>query len=136
MMMHLLIRDKKDGNLCPVPSHSLYTSAMLLQGATLVCTAAVTRKKERERERENPQQLLITMPYQFFLSKTCLLSQVPYFLDESRGWGVSMSDLKKQLDSARSMGVFVRGLVVINPGNPTGHVYLLITDSYVIFVSI
>lgn len=33
-----------------------------------------------------------------------------------------MSDLKKQLDSARSMGVFVRGLVVINPGNPTGHV--------------
>lgn len=82
MMMHLLIRDQKDGILCPVPSHSLYTSAMLLQGATLV----------------------------------------PYFLDESRGWEVSMSDLKKQLDSARSMGVFVRGLVVINPGNPTGHV--------------
>lgn len=33
-----------------------------------------------------------------------------------------MSDLKKQLDDARSMGVVVRGLVVINPGNPTGHV--------------
>jgi hypothetical protein len=53
MMMHLLIRDQKDGILCPVPSHSLYTSAMLLQGATLVCTVAVTRKKERERERKS-----------------------------------------------------------------------------------
>ena len=62
------------------------------------------------------------------MSKTYLHSQVPYYLDESRGWGVSMSDLKKQLDDARSMGVVVRGLVVINPGNPTGHVYLLITD--------
>lgn len=93
------------------------------------CMYCCSYQKERERERENPHQLLITMPYHFFLvSKTCLLSQVPYFLDESRGWGVSMSDLKKQLDSARSMGVFVRGLVVINPGNPTGHVYLLNTD--------
>ncbi|CAN6288306.1 unnamed protein product [Urochloa humidicola] len=82
MMMHLLIRDEKDGILCPVPSHSLYTSSMVLHGATLV----------------------------------------PYYLDESRGWGVRMSDLKKQLDGARSMGVNVRGLVVINPGNPTGHV--------------
>ncbi|RCV42884.1 hypothetical protein SETIT_9G251100v2 [Setaria italica] len=82
MMMHILIRDEKDGILCPIPSHYLYTSSMVLQGATLV----------------------------------------PYYLDESRGWGVRMSDLKKQLDGARSKGVNVRGLVVINPGNPTGHV--------------
>ncbi|KAG2549346.1 hypothetical protein PVAP13_9KG269400 [Panicum virgatum] len=47
---------------------------------------------------------------------------VPYYLDESRGWGVRMSDLKQQLDGARSKGVNVRGLLVINPGNPTGHV--------------
>ena len=68
------------------------------------------------------------MIYQFVASKTYLLSQVPYYLEESRGWGVSMSDLKKQLDGARSKGVNVRGLVVINPGNPTGHVGLLFTD--------
>lgn len=121
-MMHLLIRDQKDGILCPIPSHSLYTSYMVLQGATLVCTAVA-------RKRKNPQHLPITMPYQFFVSKTYLISQVPYYLDESRGWGVSMSDLKKQLDGARSMGIVVRALVVINPGNPNGHVYLLITDS-------
>ena len=45
MMMHLLIRDEKDGILCPIPSHSLYTSSMVLQGATLVCTALPGRKK-------------------------------------------------------------------------------------------
>uniref|UniRef100_A0A0A8YEL6 alanine transaminase n=1 Tax=Arundo donax TaxID=35708 RepID=A0A0A8YEL6_ARUDO len=80
--MHVLIRDEKDGILCPIPSHSLYTNSMVLRGATLV----------------------------------------PYYLDESRGWGMSISNLKKQLNGARSKGISVRGLVVINPGNPTGHV--------------
>ncbi|KAL6883703.1 hypothetical protein ACP4OV_011117 [Aristida adscensionis] len=52
----------------------------------------------------------------------CGATLVPYYLDESRGWQVSISDLKKQLDGARSKGIVVRGLVVINPGNPTGQV--------------
>lgn len=41
-----------------------------------------------------------------------------------------ISDLKKQLDGARSNGVSVRGLIVMNPGNPTGHVCLPITYSF------
>uniref|UniRef100_A0A0E0M781 Alanine aminotransferase 2 n=1 Tax=Oryza punctata TaxID=4537 RepID=A0A0E0M781_ORYPU len=84
MMMHLLIRGKKDGILCPIPSHSLYTDSMVLRGGTLV----------------------------------------PYYLDESRGWRVNISDLKKQLDGARAKGIAVRGLVVVNPGNPTGQVLM------------
>ncbi|XP_044985470.1 alanine aminotransferase 2-like isoform X1 [Hordeum vulgare subsp. vulgare] len=91
MVMHLLIRDEKDGILCPIPSHFLYTSSMILCGATLVCITLVDRN-------------------------------VPYYLDESRDWDVSISDLKKQLDGARSQGINVRGLVVVNPGNPTGQV--------------
>ncbi|WOL02667.1 hypothetical protein Cni_G11386 [Canna indica] len=49
-------------------------------------------------------------------------SLVPYFLDESTGWGLEISELKKQLEDARSKGITVRALVVINPGNPTGQV--------------
>ncbi|KAJ3673202.1 hypothetical protein LUZ60_006576 [Juncus effusus] len=49
-------------------------------------------------------------------------SLVPYYLDESTGWGLEVSELKKQLESARSKGINVRALVVINPGNPTGQV--------------
>ncbi|CAN6206090.1 unnamed protein product [Urochloa humidicola] len=49
-------------------------------------------------------------------------SLVPYFLDEETGWGLEVDELKKQLEEARSKGITVRALVVINPGNPTGQV--------------
>ncbi|KAG6425782.1 hypothetical protein SASPL_109986 [Salvia splendens] len=49
-------------------------------------------------------------------------SLVPYYLDEATGWGLEVSDVKKQLEAARSKGIDVRALVVINPGNPTGQV--------------
>lgn len=48
--------------------------------------------------------------------------QVPYYLDEATGWGLEISELKKQLEAAKSKGITVRALVVINPGNPTGQV--------------
>ncbi|KAL3632110.1 Alanine--glyoxylate aminotransferase 2, mitochondrial [Castilleja foliolosa] len=47
---------------------------------------------------------------------------VPYYLDEATGWGLEVSELKKQLESAKSKCISVRALVVINPGNPTGQV--------------
>lgn len=47
---------------------------------------------------------------------------MPYYLDEATGWGLEISELKKQLETARSEGTVVRALVVINPGNPTGQV--------------
>ncbi|CAD5193379.1 alanine aminotransferase 2-like [Musa acuminata AAA Group] len=49
-------------------------------------------------------------------------SLVPYYLDEATGWGLEISDVKKQLEDAQSKGITVRALVVINPGNPTGQV--------------
>ncbi|KAL5755455.1 hypothetical protein ACOSP7_019883 [Xanthoceras sorbifolium] len=47
---------------------------------------------------------------------------VPYYLDEATGWGLEISELKKQLEDAKAKGISVRALVVINPGNPTGQV--------------
>ncbi|KAJ9691814.1 hypothetical protein PVL29_011097 [Vitis rotundifolia] len=47
---------------------------------------------------------------------------VPYYLDEATGWGLEVSELQKQLEDAKSKGITVRALVVINPGNPTGQV--------------
>ncbi|KAK7389706.1 hypothetical protein VNO78_24973 [Psophocarpus tetragonolobus] len=49
-------------------------------------------------------------------------SLVPYYLDEATGWGLEIPELKKQLEAAKSKGISVRALVVINPGNPTGQV--------------
>ncbi|KAB1995585.1 hypothetical protein ES319_D13G171100v1 [Gossypium barbadense] len=47
---------------------------------------------------------------------------VSYYLDEATGWGLEVSELKKQLQEAKSNGITVRALVVINPGNPTRQV--------------
>ncbi|GJQ95528.1 alanine aminotransferase 2-like protein [Tanacetum coccineum] len=52
-----------------------------------------------------------------------ILVQVRYYLDEATGWGLEISELNKQLETARQKGIVVRALVVvINRGNPTGQV--------------
>ena len=43
-----------------------------------------------------------------------------YYLDEDSGWGLKLSEMEKALDNARNKGLNPRGMVVINPGNPTG----------------
>ena len=45
---------------------------------------------------------------------------VGYYLDEESGWELKPAELEKSLDNARNRGLNPRGLVVINPGNPTG----------------
>ncbi|MEW5315685.1 MAG: hypothetical protein WDW38_007095 [Sanguina aurantia] len=45
---------------------------------------------------------------------------VAYYLDEKRGWALDTADMKRAVEEARAEGKSVRGLVFINPGNPTG----------------
>jgi glutamate--glyoxylate aminotransferase len=45
---------------------------------------------------------------------------VPYYLDEDNGWSLNVDELQRSLDAAKSKGINVRGMVFINPGNPTG----------------
>ena len=52
-------------------------------------------------------------------SKQLCLYQIPYFLDEDNDWALDVSELKRALDESR-LHCRPRGLVVINPGNPTG----------------
>ncbi|KAK3262800.1 hypothetical protein CYMTET_28364 [Cymbomonas tetramitiformis] len=47
---------------------------------------------------------------------------VGYELDEAQGWGMSTELLKSCVEKAKKEGVLCRGLVFINPGNPTGQV--------------
>lgn len=52
----------------------------------------------------------------------CQGTLVPYYLDETHNWGINLSDLDKQYEQAKSMGINVRAMTVINPGNPTGRI--------------
>ncbi|CAO3637264.1 unnamed protein product [Cunninghamella echinulata] len=66
---------------------------------------------------------LIPIPQYPLYSATLSLvnaTQVPYYLNESKNWGLDVSDLKKAVDEARAKGADMRALVIINPGNPTG----------------
>ena len=44
------------------------------------------------------------------------------FCSEKDGWTCTKQKLTESLDAAKALGKNVRGLVVINPGNPTGQV--------------
>jgi aspartate/methionine/tyrosine aminotransferase len=48
--------------------------------------------------------------------------QVNYYPDEESGWTFDQALLEESLAKARGEGVNVKGIVVINPGNPTGAV--------------
>lgn len=47
-------------------------------------------------------------------------NMVGYYLDEEAEWSMNMESIKSQMKAARDQGKVVRGLVFINPGNPTG----------------
>ncbi|KAK7867733.1 hypothetical protein R5R35_002240 [Gryllus longicercus] len=49
------------------------------------------------------------------------MQQVGYYLDESKGWGLTIEELKRAINDTQGK-CKPRALVVINPGNPTGQV--------------
>ncbi|WP_242343984.1 aminotransferase class I/II-fold pyridoxal phosphate-dependent enzyme [Anaeromyxobacter terrae] len=68
---------------------------------------------------------LIPTPQYPLYSATLTLyggAAVPYPLDESADWGLSLGDLERAYDEARARGIRPRAICVINPGNPTGAV--------------
>jgi len=68
---------------------------------------------------------MIPIPqYPLYSASLALLGgrAVGYFLDEQRSWQLGEEMLEKSLAAARNAGTRAVGLVVINPGNPTGAV--------------
>lgn len=52
----------------------------------------------------------------------CGGQQVPYYLDESDNWGLDMAHLEEQYKTYTDKGLNIKGIAVLNPGNPTGQV--------------
>ncbi|XP_027036528.1 alanine aminotransferase 2-like [Pocillopora damicornis] len=48
------------------------------------------------------------------------LYEIPYYLEEENNWSFNIGEMKKAIDEARPH-CEPRGLVLINPGNPTAH---------------
>lgn len=47
---------------------------------------------------------------------------LPYYLDESKNWGLNVEELETMVTKAKDNGFCPRAMVVINPGNPTGQI--------------
>ncbi len=69
--------------------------------------------------------IMIPIPQYPLYSATITLydgKQVGYFLDEAQDWKLSWGMLEESLEAAQRDRVTVKGICVINPGNPTGAV--------------
>lgn len=79
---------------------------------------------------------MIPIPqYPLYSASISLLggSQVGYYLEEEKNWGLSViyfpiwvisqvKELERSYKEAKAKGVNPKALVIINPGNPTGQV--------------
>ena len=73
----------------------------------------------------NPSPSGVLIPIPQYPLYTATLAQfsgtaVPYYLDESKDWSTSPTEVKAALAEAKRKGINPKALVVINPGNPTG----------------
>lgn len=69
--------------------------------------------------------IMVPVPqYPLYSATISLLggSQVPYHLDEAKGWGLDMNVVAASYARALEANVTPRAIVLINPGNPTGQV--------------
>ncbi|KAJ1488165.1 putative alanine aminotransferase 2 [Baffinella frigidus] len=68
--------------------------------------------------------ILIPIPqYPIYSAAVTLLSgeQLGYQMDEDKGWGLDMPELRRVMAAGRAKGLSPKALVIINPGNPVGN---------------
>jgi len=74
---------------------------------------------------DNKCGVMVPIPqYPFYSATITLLGGqiVGYYLDETKGWDLNIQNLEETYLKAQEDGIIVKGLVLINPGNPTGQV--------------
>jgi len=93
---------------------------ILTDGASKAAQAVLTALLKSEQD-----GFMIPIPqYPLYSASLTLFGghQIGYFLHESNHWQLSEEMLTESLERARRSGVRAVGIVVINPGNPTGAV--------------
>ena len=85
--------------------------------AVRICFAALLRNRN--------DGILIPIPQYPLYSALLTLNGgelLPYYLDETKQWGLDVEGLKTLVSKSKDDGFTPRAIVVINPGNPTGQV--------------
>jgi alanine transaminase len=107
----------RDGGI-PSDPNDIFLSTGASDGIKSILSLLMTGK-------EKPQAgIMIPIPqYPLYTATIAEFNAypIPYYLDEAHSWGLDIKELQRSLDAARKL-CLPRGLVVINPGNPTGQV--------------
>ncbi|WIA19014.1 hypothetical protein OEZ85_003676 [Tetradesmus obliquus] len=105
--------EDRDGVGPADPNHIFLTDGA--SPAVRLCLNSILRN-------ENDGILVPIPQYPLYSASIQLLggTLVPYMLDEDKNWAMDMASLQAAVKQARADGKAVRGLVFINPGNPTG----------------
>lgn len=105
---------RRDGH--PADPESIFLTSGASDGVKMLLQTMINSPKAG---------LLVPIPQYPLYTATIALcngNAVPYYLDEEKGWATSTDEILRALYEARAQGIDVKGIVVINPGNPTGNV--------------
>eukprot|EP00581_Thalassiosira_minuscula_P016594 CAMPEP_0183720840 /NCGR_PEP_ID=MMETSP0737-20130205/13349_1 /TAXON_ID=385413 /ORGANISM="Thalassiosira miniscula, Strain CCMP1093" /LENGTH=475 /DNA_ID=CAMNT_0025950785 /DNA_START=344 /DNA_END=1771 /DNA_ORIENTATION=- len=109
--------EKRDGATPgSVDIESIFLTAGASEAITMLMTALI---------KDPSCGIMIPIPqYPLYSATLDLLGgqKVGYYLDENSVWGLNLEELERSLADAKAKGINVAGLVLINPGNPTGQV--------------
>ena len=101
--------------------------AVMIPTPQCVSLARARRRRRRRLSRALRAHLSSAAPpllrrYPLYSASLALYggAAAPYYLDEANGWSLSPAELERAHAAAVAAGKRVRGLAVINPGNPTG----------------
>lgn len=106
--------DQRDAAVVPANPDNIFLTNGASEGAKYVIEMLISQPKDG---------IMIPTPQYPLYSATikrCGGVQVNYYPDEDQDWTLNISILEDALEKAQKAGVTVKGIVVINPGNPTG----------------
>jgi aspartate/methionine/tyrosine aminotransferase len=112
--------DKRDGIAPSAPTSSDADSIFVTNGASESAKYIIDLLIGNEND-----GIMIPIPQYPLYSATIKKAggtQVNYYPDEDNGWIFDRAVLEESFQAAEKKGVTVKGIVVINPGNPTGAV--------------
>ena len=104
---------KRDG--CPANKDDVFLTNGASDGVKALMQACIRGGSHRD-------GVLVPIPqYPLYSALTTLYDGelLGYYLDEATDWSMTTDELRRIADDAGARGINVRGLVVINPGNPT-----------------
>jgi aspartate/methionine/tyrosine aminotransferase len=108
--------DNRDGGGVPADPNNIFLTNGASEGARYLLEMLIADSKSG---------IMIPTPQYPLYSATikkCGGTQVNYYPDEDNDWKLDRSILEESIGKAEKEGVLVKGIVVINPGNPTGAV--------------